>query len=147
MPQEPFQDEELSEILRTMQLGKLEFRRLGIACCHRIVGSLHDRRLRKALRQLEKSAEHPGDDRPRRDAYNAARPVYLELHDKAPRNWTVEVSAACTLVCAAMEEPNGNLLGNFRATLEKSEGLTQEQVRQIEVDLLREVLMKAMHDG
>ena len=139
-----FTDVELSEMLRTMTLGRLEFRRFGISCCRRIIGCFKHAGLRKALRRLEESAR-ADDDQLRRDALNAAHSIYLELGRARIKSSTGtpadrEVSAACTLVCAAELEPNGNLLGNFRRTLEQAEGVTFDEARGIEVALLRSVL-------
>jgi hypothetical protein len=113
-----------------------QFRRFGIACCYRLGCDQKDKRLRKALKLLERSLGPPVDEEMRRDALNAARSVHREFYSS---NNTSE-AIACTLVCACLDDPNPNLIGNFELALGASEQLTRAQIREIENEILRTVL-------
>jgi hypothetical protein len=113
-----------------------QFRRFGIACCYRLGCDRKDRRLAKALKKLEQSLGPPANEKLLRDAYNAANSVYLDLRASGDVNW----AAACTLVCACWDYPIPNLIGNFETALEEGEGLSRDEVREIEREILRVVL-------
>ncbi len=110
-----------------------QFRRFGIACCYRLGCDQKDKRLRKALKLLERSLGPPVEEDMRRDALNAARSVYLEFYSSNSPNKDI----ACTLVCACLDDPNPNLIGNFELALGASEQLTRAQIREIEDEILR----------
>jgi hypothetical protein len=113
-----------------------QFRRFGIACCHRLGCHRNDKRLAKALKSLEQSLGPPADENLRRDAFNAANSAYHDLYPSGP----VIRAIACTLVCACWESPTTSLIGNFESALEEGEHLSRAQIREIESEILRTVL-------
>jgi hypothetical protein len=123
-----------TDLIQTLSVE--QFRRLGIACCYRLGCDQKDKRLRKALMLLERSLGPPVNDKMRRDALNAAQSVYRELHSSNDASKAV----ACTLVCACLDDPNPNLIGNFELALSASEQLTRAQIRDIENEIFRTVL-------
>jgi len=113
-----------------------QFRRFGIACCYRLGCDKKDKRLRKALKLLERSLGPPVDEKIRRDALNTANSVYRELALSNDANKDI----ACALVCACLDDPNPNLIGNFEAALGATEQLTRAEIRAIEKEILDTVL-------
>lgn len=113
-----------------------QFRRFGIACCYRLGCDRNDKSLAKALKLLERSMGPPLDERLRRDAYNAAKSVYLERYRIDQQIDTV----SCTLVCACHESPNANLIGNFRAALGNNENLSWDEIALIEMSIFQKVM-------
>jgi hypothetical protein len=113
-----------------------QFRRFGIACCYRLGCDRKDKRLAKALKRLEQSLGPPVNEKMRRDAYNAANSVYLELYASS----NLVDAVACTLVCACSDVPNVNLIGNFESALEDGKGLSRDEVREIESKILQSIL-------
>lgn len=108
-----------------------QFRRFGIACCHRLGCDRNDKRLAKALKLLERSLGPPLDERLRRDAHNAAKSVYLERYRGDQQIDTV----SCTLVCACHKIPTFSLIGNFRCALRDKENLSWNEISLIEMSL------------
>lgn len=78
----------------------------------------------------------PLDERLRRDAYNAAKSVYLERYRIDQQIDAV----SCTLVCACHESPNANLIGNFRAALGNNENLSWDEIALIEMSIFQKVM-------
>jgi hypothetical protein len=113
-----------------------QFRRFGIACCHRLGCDRKDKRLAKALKQLEQSLGPPVNEKMRRDAFNAANSAYGELHASG----NVIRAVAGTLVCTCWDGPNRNLIGNFESALEEGEHLSRAEMREVESEMLRVVL-------
>ncbi len=111
------------------------FQRYGARCCRRIQRHVTDKRFDKILRKLERCSGRSPEEQLRRDAFNAANAAYSELY-AADQEFTVQVAAMCTLVCACHEMASTNLLGNFRSVLERAEGLQFEVIQQIETELL-----------
>ena len=111
------------------------FQRFGARCCRRVQRHIRDTRFEKILRKLELCSGLSPREQLRRDAYNAANAAYHELY-QAEQDFTVQVAAMCTLVCACDEMASTSLLGNFQSVLERAEGLQTSAIRQIEIELL-----------
>jgi hypothetical protein len=80
----------------------------------------------------------------RRDAFNAANPLYRNL---SWRDDEIRTSVACTLVCACTEYPisssmtsRTSVLGNFRAPLIKGENLSLAEAIEIEDEIFQRIL-------
>ena len=116
----------------------LPFRQLGILCCRRLAHLTLDNRFSKALKTLEQSLGPPINEQLRRDAFNAANSAYVSISCR-DAEMNVEAAVFCTLVCAAENFANANLLGNFEFVLSKGELLSFDQIKQIECDLMTQI--------
>lgn len=112
------------------ELSSIEYRHFALACCRRVSHLFTDRRLLKAFRKFENFVHAPQNEQDRRDAYNVANSVYLEI--RSQHGMSAEAAAACTLVCATSDDTNSGVVGNFEWALRESEGLSLEAVRAIE---------------
>ncbi len=129
------EERDLWDAVRALSLA--DYRRFGLACCHRLEYLLKDVRLRRALRKFEKFVETQSDTQILIDAYNTVNSVYAEIRGNSPL-MCAEAAAACTLLCA-LDQPAPNLIGNFESALLSAEGLKQEQTRKMGFDLLEEI--------
>lgn len=133
-----------SEFLNTLSIE--QFRRFGIALCHRLRCDQYDRRLAKALRKLEESLGPPLNEKLRRDAHNTASSAYNDIRGMHS-DITLEASVACTLVCASEKMISPNLLGNFESALEKAESLSLAEIRKIEQQIFDEAVLTEKEIG
>jgi hypothetical protein len=117
-------------------LSAEQFRRVGIACCHRLGCDRRDKRLAKALRTLEQSLGPPPNEKKRRDAFNAANSACTDLRRKSD----LDNAVACTVLCACSHGPTQLLFGNFESALMTGEHLSITEIREIESQILQAVL-------
>ena len=122
------------EIIETLSVEK--FRRLGIACCHRLGCDRRDKRLGQALKTLERSLGPPLSEKLRRDAFNAANSACTDLRRKSE----LDNAIACTVLCACESGPTSLLLGNFVWGLVKGERLSHTEAADIVTGMVRAVV-------